>query len=111
MVNDGTGRSGRPVMVSGATDAAMWESSLDRDTYSMPSFRLWLEHRLQQVPDATSAAIAIARSGAAGVSREEMAKALGVPSESLKPLLRATVVAGQVEMLKVSGELRYRMAG
>ena len=35
----------------------------------MRSFRLWLEHRLQQVPDAMTLALFITRSGAAGVSR------------------------------------------
>jgi hypothetical protein len=34
----------------------------------IPSFRLWLEdHRPNQIPDATTLALVIARSGAAGV--------------------------------------------
>jgi hypothetical protein len=37
--------------------------------------------------------------------------ALGVPGETLEPLLRAMVVAGQVEMLKVGGKIVYRAAG
>jgi hypothetical protein len=78
----------------------------------MPSFRLWLEdHRPQQVPDAVALALAIARSGAAGVSREQIGKALGVPSETLEPLLRAMVMAGQVVMVKVGGKIVYRAAG
>jgi hypothetical protein len=78
----------------------------------LPSFRSWLEdHRLQQVPDAGAIALLIARSGAAGVSREGLARAIGVPSEALEPLLRAMVVSGQVVMVKVGGELRYRAAG
>jgi hypothetical protein len=36
---------------------------------------------------------------------------MGVPSEALKQLLRAMVVAGQVAMLKANGRLVYRMAG
>ena len=81
--------------------------------YSMPlpSFRLWLDHRPPQVPDAASLALLVARSGAAGVSREEMARALGVPSEALEPLLRAMVVARQVVMLKRDGQLVYRAVG
>jgi hypothetical protein len=78
----------------------------------MLPFRSWLEdHRLHEVPDATTLAILIARSGAAGVSREEIGRALGVPSEALEPLLRAMVASGQVVMLRVNGRLVYRMAG
>jgi hypothetical protein len=52
-----------------------------------------------------------ARSGAAGDSREGLAKAVGVPGEVLENLLRGLVVSGQVTMLKVNGRLVYRMAG
>jgi hypothetical protein len=45
------------------------------------------------------------------VSREETARALGVPGVDLEPLLRAMVVAGQVVMLKVGGRLVYRASG
>jgi len=81
------------------------------NTYLMQPFRLWLEHRPQEVPDAGTLALLIARSGARGTSREEMGRALGVPSESLEPLLRAMVVAGQVVVLKRDDQLVYRTAG
>ncbi len=41
---------------------------------------------------------AIARSGAAGVSRERLEKALGIPGETLENLLRALTASGQVVM-------------
>jgi hypothetical protein len=77
----------------------------------MLPFRLWLECRPHQVPDATTLALLIARSGAAGVSREEMAKAMGVPGEMLESLLRAMMSSGQVVVLKRDGQLVYRAAG
>ena len=79
------------------------------DTFMpLPSFRAWLEHRLQEVPDAMGLALLIAQSGAAGFSREELSAALDIPSEAIEPLLRAMVVAGQVVMLKVNGDIVYR---
>jgi predicted transcriptional regulator len=77
----------------------------------MHSFRAWLEHRPQQVPDAATLALVIARSGAAGVSREEMARALGVPGETVESLLRAMLVSGQVVVLKRDDQLVYRAMG
>jgi hypothetical protein len=78
----------------------------------MLPFRLWLEdHRLQQVPDATSAAFIAVRSGAAGVSREGLARVLGAPGEDLESLLRAMAVAGQVVMVSVGGKIGYRAVG
>ncbi len=75
-----------------------------------PSFLAWLEHRLQQVPDAANLAFLIARSGAAGVSRDDLARALRLPPETLEVPLRAMVTAGQVQVLKVGGQMVYRAA-
>jgi len=75
------------------------------------SFHEWLEHRLEEVPDAAKLALLIARSGAAGVSREDLEKALRISDETLEDLLRAMVVAGQVTVLKVKGRLVYRAKG
>jgi glyoxylate carboligase len=55
-------------------------------------------------------ALLIARSGVAGVSREGLSAALGVPGETVESLLRAMVVAGQVVVLKANGQLVYRAA-
>lgn len=73
-----------------------------------PSFCTWLENRLQQVPDAASLALLIARS--AGLSRDDLARALRVPPETLEVPLRAMVTGGQVVMVKVNGWLVYRAA-
>jgi hypothetical protein len=40
-----------------------------------------------------------------------MARALGVPGETLEPLPRAMVTAGQAVMLKVGGKIVYRAVG
>jgi hypothetical protein len=78
----------------------------------MPAFRSWLEdHRLQQVPDAASLALAIVRSGAAGMSRHDLRRLAGIPSDTLDDLLRAMMASGQVVMVKVGGQLVYRAAG
>ena len=69
------------------------------------------ENRPQEVPDVASLALAIARSGAVGASREGLSAALGVPGETVESLLRAMVVAGQVEMVRVDGQIVYRTAG
>ena len=56
-------------------------------------------------------ALVIARSGAAGISRHDLAKVLRLSPDTLENLLRAMVVAGQVVMLKVDGQIVYRAAG
>jgi hypothetical protein len=55
------------------------KSTVDHDTYSVPvpSFRLWLDHRLEAVPDVAS--LALARSGAAGASRDDLRRLAGIP--------------------------------
>jgi hypothetical protein len=78
----------------------------------MQPFRSWLEdHRPPQVPDAGSLVLAIARSGAAGMSRDDLRRLAGIPPDILSDLLRAMVVSGQVVMVKVGGKIVYRMAG
>jgi hypothetical protein len=77
----------------------------------MPPFRAWLEHRFQEPSQAERLAIQIARAGAAGVSSEDLGKALGLPPESFRDILRALVTAGQVVVIRVNGRLVYRAAG
>ena len=78
----------------------------------IPSFRLLLEeHQLQQVPDAGSLALLIARSGAAGVSRDDLRRLAGIHPDTLDDLLRGLVASGQVVVLKRNGQLVYRAAG
>jgi len=45
------------------------------------------------------------------VSQEGLARAIGVPEQTLEPPLRAMVAAGQVVVLKRNGQLLYRAAG
>lgn len=76
---------------------------------SMPrtSFHEWMQRR-EEVPDTMQLALAIARSGAAGISRDDLAKVLRLSSEIVESLLRALVVAGQVTALQVNGRRVYR---
>jgi hypothetical protein len=71
-------------------------------------FHEWLEHRVQEVPETTTLALLIARSGAAGVSRQGLEEVLRISSDTLEDLLRALVAAGQVVVVKVNGQLVYR---
>jgi hypothetical protein len=73
------------------------------------SFHDWLEHRPEEVPDATTLALVIARS-AAGVSREELEKVARISPDALDELLRALVSAGQVVVVKVGGKRVFRAA-
>jgi hypothetical protein len=77
----------------------------------LSSFYFWLEHRLEEVPDATTLALVIARAGAAGVPVDRLRRALRLPPETLDDLLRALVATGQVVMLKVGGRTVYRAIG
>jgi hypothetical protein len=53
----------------------------------------------------------IARSGAAGISRDDLARVLRLCPERLEDLLRGLVVAGQVVVVSVGGRIVYRMVG
>ncbi|MGO9115280.1 MAG: hypothetical protein ACLP9L_39205 [Thermoguttaceae bacterium] len=72
------------------------------------SFAEWLKNRLEEVPDATTLALVIARSG--GVSRDDLGRVVRISPETLDELLRALVSAGQVRMLKVDGQIVFRAA-
>jgi DNA-binding IclR family transcriptional regulator len=74
------------------------------------SFREWL-NRPDEAPAAERLAIQIALAGPAGISLEGLARAVGVPPQSLQDILRALVTSGQVTMLRVGGRLVYRAAG
>jgi hypothetical protein len=76
----------------------------------LPTFTQWLEHRPEEVPDAGNLALAIARSGTAGVSRDALLRVIRTSPKTLESMLRALVVSRQVVVLKVGGELVYRAA-
>ncbi len=73
-----------------------------------PSFSQWLEDRPPEVPDIGSLALAIARSGTAGVSLDQLRKVIGSSPETLESMLRALVVSRQVVVVRVGGEIKYR---
>jgi hypothetical protein len=74
------------------------------------SFHEWLGNRDREAVAAEKLATLVARSGA-GVSRDSLARTLGLPSRILDDLLRALTATGQVVMLKVGGRTVYRAAG
>jgi lambda repressor-like predicted transcriptional regulator len=76
----------------------------------MVSFREWLATRSQEPSQADRLATLIAQAGAAGVSLADLRRLCGLPPETLQDILRALTATGQVVILKVNGELRYRVA-
>lgn len=50
----------------------------------------------------------VAQSGAAGISRDDLARALGISPETVQEILGALVATGQVTVLRVNGQLVYR---
>ena len=62
---------------------------------------------MEEVPDATTLGLVIARSGA-GISREGLEKVVRISPKTLEQLLNALVTAGQVVVVKVGGERVYR---
>jgi hypothetical protein len=77
----------------------------------MPSFHAWLGHRPDEVPDSTTFALAIARSGAAGISPSDLQRQSRLLPDVLQSLLAALTAAGQVTVVSVGGQLRYRAVG
>ena len=76
----------------------------------MQPFLEWLWNRDRDAVAAEKLATLVSQS-AAGVSRDELARTLGLPPRILDDLLRALVTTGQVTMLKVGGRTVYRAAG
>ena len=76
----------------------------------MRPFHEWLGNRDGDVPAAERLATLVARSPA-GVSKDRLARTLGLPPEILDDLLRALTATGQIVMLKVRGRTVYRVAG
>ena len=88
------------------------ESTARRHRYLMStsSFREWLRNLAREVPAAGILPVLISQSGA-GMSRDDLARALQLPPETIDDLLRALAATGQVVMLKVGGRTVYRAAG
>jgi hypothetical protein len=76
----------------------------------MPPFREWLKSPDEALA-AEKLALVVARSGAAGISRDGLSRALDLPPQSFRDILRALTATGQVTMLRANGRLVYRAAG
>jgi len=100
-----------PRNVPEASQAAP-EAAARRHRYLMPtsSFHEWLRNRAREAPAAGILPVLIARSGA-GVSRDDLARALRLLPRGLDDLLRTLTATGQVTMLKVGGRTVYKAAG
>ena len=70
------------------------------------TFPEWLEHRVEEVPDAANLAMVIARSG--GISLDRLRRVVRISPKTLDDLLRALITAGQVMVLKVNGQMVFR---
>ena len=86
-----------------APDTIIYIGAGDRTTTELAN-RDW------DTPAAERLATLVARS-AAGVSKDRLARTLGLPPEILDELLRALTATGQVVMLKVGGRTVYKAAG
>ena len=67
--------------------------------------------RSQEPSQVDRLATLIAQAGAAGVSLDRLRTLCGLSPETLADVLKGLTATGQVVMLKVNGELRYRAAG
>jgi predicted Rossmann fold nucleotide-binding protein DprA/Smf involved in DNA uptake len=77
----------------------------------VPSFDSWLQTRSQEAPAADRLATIIASAGKAGVSVDRLRRVVGLPPETLQDLLKSLAATGQVVVLKVNGQMVYRVAG
>ena len=64
----------------------------------------------EEVSDTNRLAFAIARSGAAGVSRDGLRRVVRLSPEAWEDLLRASVAAGQVVIMQAGEQRTYRAA-
>ena len=78
---------------------------------SLPSFQDWLDRRSHEAPAADNLATLIAQSGTAGISIDCLRRIVNLPPETLEDILRSLMATGQVSVVKVNGEMRYRVAG
>jgi hypothetical protein len=72
-----------------------------------PSFHEWLRSRPDEALAADNLAMLIARSPA-GISPDEIGRALRLPLDTLNDILGSLVTTGQIVVRKVNGQLVYR---
>ncbi len=75
----------------------------------IPSFHDWLRSA-DEAPAADRLATLIAQAGAAGVSVDRLRRLCGLQPETLQDIIRSLLATGQVVVLKVHGQMRYRAA-
>lgn len=75
----------------------------------MHSFHDWLATRSQEPPQADRLATVITSAGAAGASLADLRRLLNLSSETLQDVLRGLVASGQVEVVKVNGQMVCRV--
>jgi predicted transcriptional regulator len=73
-----------------------------------PSFYEWLRNRPDEAPAADNLATIIASAGAAGVSVDRLRRVVGLSPETLQDILKSLTATGQVDVLKVNGQMTYR---
>jgi predicted transcriptional regulator len=76
-----------------------------------PSFHGWLQTRSEEAPAADNLATLIASAGAAGISLDRLRRVVGLSPETLQDMLKALTATGQIVVLKVNGQMVYRVAG
>ena len=77
----------------------------------LPSFHEWLGNRAQELPAAENLATLIASAGAAGISIDRLRSLVPLSPETLQDITRSLTATGQVTVLKVNGQMVYRMSG
>ena len=85
-----------------------WEPVPETINTSMQSFHDWLLDRSQEPAQADRLAALVAQSGATGISIDRLRRLGGLSPETLADVLRSLTATGQVEVVKVGGELRWR---
>ncbi|MGA2066492.1 MAG: hypothetical protein ABSG86_16065 [Thermoguttaceae bacterium] len=76
----------------------------------IPSFHEWLGNRSQEAPAADRLALLIGQSPA-GVSVDRLRRLCGLPPDTLADIIRSLMATGQVVVVKVGGEVRWRARG
>ena len=95
----------RPQTPSEKLFQATWEE-VPSPSLAPPGWNI----RPSDVPDAANFALLIAQAGTAGVSRDALCKVIQISPETLEELLRALIIARQVVVVQVRGQLVYRAA-
>ena len=67
--------------------------------------------RSQEAPQADRLATVIAQAGSGGISHDRLRRVVGLSRETLQDILKALTATGQVAVVQVNGEVRWRAVG